>query len=235
MLLSRAHRKADMPTRSRVDFENQDEWLSYVRDFVPVAEREYALACGRTELFKSFYEMRRQEFPAEYIQELGRIQTFSDPHRTDSLERLNDRIFACMTELLFHEAQPKRVEAAAVAPVSPKDQVQELLDHLAKKNPYFALWVDYKRGQAKDLDTQDWEQYLWQELGAANEDDIAFTKAMADLDKLLLYFRDRNVPLPRYFFERAWFLHYLRGRERMLQTRTLLNTLATETGECTSA
>ncbi len=58
---------------------------------------------------------------------------------------------------------------------------------------------------------------------------------MADLDKLLLYFRDRNLPLPRYFFERAWFLHYLRGPERMLQTRALLNTLATETGECTCA
>ena len=74
-----------------------------------------------------------------------------------------------------------------------------------------------------------------EELGPEDEDDIAFTKAMADLDKLLLYFRDRNVPLPRYFFERAWFLHYLRGPERMLQTRALLNTLATETGECTSA
>jgi hypothetical protein len=223
-----------MPTRSRVDFETQDEWISYVRDCVPVVEREYVFACGRTELFKSFYEVRKQEFPAEYMQELGRIQTLSEPHRIDSLERLNERIFASLTELLFHEAQPKQVESAALAPVSPKEKVQELLDHLANKNPYFALWVVYKRGLAKS-DTQEWEQYLWQELGPADEDAIAFTKAMADLDKLLLYFRDRNVPLPGYFFERAWFLHYLRGPERMLQTQALLNTLATETGECTSA
>jgi hypothetical protein len=224
-----------MPVRRRTDFDNQDEWISYVRDYVPVVEREYVLACGRTELFKSFYEVRRQEFPAEYTQELGRIQPLSEPYRTDSLERLNERIFAGLTELLFQKAQPKEFESAALAPVSPKEQVQELLNHLAEKNPYFALWVDYKRGLAENSDTNDWDIYLWQELGPEDEDDIAFTKAMADLDKLLLYYRDRNVPLPRYFFERAWFLHYLRGPERMLQTRAVLNTLATETGECTSA
>jgi hypothetical protein len=234
MPLSRGRRKADMPVRRRTDFANQEEWTSYVRDCIPVAEREYVLASGRTQLFKSFYEVRRQEFPAEYTQELGRIQTLSEPHRTDSLERLNERIFASLTDLLFDEAQPEQVEGTPLAPVSPKEQVQELLDHLAKKNPYFALWVVYKRGLAKNSDTHEWEQYLSQELGPEDEDDIAFTKAMADLDKLLLHFRDRNVPLPRYFFERAWFLHYLRGPERMLQARTLLNTLATETRECTS-
>jgi hypothetical protein len=224
-----------MPVRRRTDFDNQDEWISYVRDFVPVVEREYVLACGRTELFKSFYEVRRQEFPAEYTQELERIQMLSEPYRTDSLEHLNERIFAGLTELLFQKPQPKEFESAALAPVSPKEQVEELLNHLAEKNPYFALWVDYKRGLAENSDTNDWDIYLWQELGSEGEDDIAFTKAMADLDKLLLYYRDRNVPLPRYFFERTWFLHYLRGPERMLQTRAVLNTLATETGECTSA
>jgi len=224
-----------MPVRRRIDFANQEEWISYVRDCVPIVEHEYVLACGRTELIKSFYEVRRQEFPAEYTQELERIQSLSEPHRTDSLERLNERIFAGLTELLCHETQPKQVESAAFAPGSPKEQVQELLNHLAEKNPYFALWVDYKRGLAGNSDTNDWNIYLWQELGPEDEDGIAFTKAMADLDKLLLYFRDRNVPLPRHFFERAWFLHYLRGPERMLQTRALLNTLATETGECTSA
>jgi hypothetical protein len=224
-----------MPIRSRTEFASQDEWTAYVRDFVPVVEREYVLACGRTELFKSFYEVRKQEFPAEYVQELGRIQTLSELHRTDSLERLNERIFAGLTELLFHEAQPKQVESAALAPVSPKEQVQELLNHLAEKNPYFALWIDYKRGLAENSDTNDWDVYLWKELGPADKDAIVFAKAMADLDKLLLYFQDQNVPLPRYFFERAWFLHYLRGPERMLQTQALLNTLATETGECTCA
>jgi hypothetical protein len=224
-----------MPVRRRTDFDNQDEWTSYVRACVPVVDCEYVLACGRTELFKSFYEARKQGFPSEYTQELGRIQTLSEPYRTDSLERLNERIFAGLTELLFQKAQPKEFESAALAPVSPKEQVQELLDHLAEKNPYFALWVDYKRGLAENLETQDWDQYLRKELGPADDDAIVFAKAMADLDKLLLYFQDQNVPLPRYFFERAWFLHYFRGPERMLQTQALLNTLATETGECTCA
>lgn len=76
------------------------------------------------ELFKSFYELRKREFPVEYIQELGRIQTLSEPDRTDSIERLNGRIFASMTELLFHEAQPKQVESSLLVPVSPKEQVQ---------------------------------------------------------------------------------------------------------------
>jgi hypothetical protein len=232
---SRAHRKADMPTRSRADFENQDEWLSYVHDCVPVAEREYALACGRTDLFKSFYELRKREFPVEYIQELGHIQTLSEPDRTDGIERLNGRIFANMTELLFRETQPKQVESSLLVPVSPKGQVQELLDHLGKKNPYFSLWVVYKRELAKNSDAQDWERYLSQELGPENEDGIAFAKAMADLDKLLLYFRDHNMPLPRFFFERTWFLHSLRSPERMLQTRALLSVLASEAGECTYA
>ena len=234
MPLSRVHRKADMPIRSRTEFERQNEWTAYVRECVPVTEREYVLASGRTELFKSFYEMRKQEFPAEYIKELGRIQTLSEPHRTDSLERLNERIFASLTELLFQQSQTKWLKGAPPAPVSQKKQVLDLLNYLTEKNPYFALWAGYKRGFG-ELDTQTWDQFLRKELGPADEDAIVFAEAMADLDKLLLYFRDRNVPLPRYFSERVWFLHHLRGPERMVQTRTLLNTLTTETGECTSA
>jgi hypothetical protein len=224
-----------MPIRSRTEFASQDEWTAYVRDFVPVLERGHVLACGRTELFRSFYEVRKQEFPAEYTEELGRIQILSEPRRTDRLQRLNERIFAGLTELLFHQTQFERLAGAPLAPVSPREQVQELRNHLAEKNSYFALWVDYKRGLAENLDTQDWDQYLRKELGPADEDAIVFAKAMADLDNLLFYFRDQNLPLPRYFFERAWFLHYLRDPERMLQTRALLNTLATETGECTCA
>ena len=235
MPLSRVDRKADMPIRSRTEFEHQNEWTDYVRECVPLTEREYVLASGRTELFKSFYDVRKQEFPAEYIEELGRIQTLSEPHRTDSLERLNERIFAGLSELLFQQWQPNRLEAAPLAAVSPKKQVQDLRNYLTEKNPYFALWVGYKRGLGENLDTQTWDQFLRKELGQADEDAIVFAEAMADLDKLLLYFRDRNVPLPRYFSERVWFLHHLRGPERMVQTRTLLNTLTTETVECTSA
>ena len=235
MPLSSVDRNADMPIRSRTEFENQNEWTAYVCECVPSTEREYVLACGRTELFKSFYEVRKQEFPAGNIEELGRIQTLSEPHRTASLERLNERIFAGLSELLFQQSQPNRLEAAPLAAVSPKQQVQDLLNYLTEKNPYFALWVGYKRGLAENSGTQAWDQFLRKELGSADEGAIVFAEAMANLDKLVLYFRDRNVPLPRYFFERVWFLHHLRGPERMVQTRNLLNTLTTETGECTSA
>ena len=232
---SRAHREAEMPIRTRTEFANQEEWTAYVRDCVPAVEREYVLACGRTELFKSFYEVRKQNFPMEYDRELERIQAFSEPDRTKSLEHLNDRIFASLTELLLHSATPKQIEGAPPASTSPRKQVQDLLNHLAEKNPYFALWIDYKRQFAESVDARDWDYFLSKELGPEDEDAITFSKAMADLDKVLCYFRDRNLSLPRYFFERAWFLHYLRGSERMLQTRVLLNILATESVECTSA
>jgi hypothetical protein len=232
---SRAHREADMPIRTRTEFPNQEDWTAYVRDCVPVVEREYVLACGRTQLFKSFYEVRKQNFPVEYARELERIQALSEPDRTESLERLNDRIFASLTELLLHSAPPKQIEGAPPASTSPREQVQDLLNHLAEKNPYFALWIDYKRQCAESVEAKDWDCFLSKELGPEDGDAITFSKAMADLDKVLCYFRDRNLSLPRYFFERAWFLHYLRGPERMLQTRALLNTLAMESGECTSA
>ena len=79
------------------------------------------------------------------------------------------------------------------------------------------------------------KDYLCKELGQECEDDIAFTHAMVDLDKSLLYLLNRNLPLPKYFFKRCWFLHHLRGPERMLQTRALLNTLTEETEACASA
>lgn len=215
------------------NFTNHEEWISYVRDHVPVAERAYALACGRTELFKSFYEVRMRAFPVEFEQDLARIRILPEPKRTADLESLNEHIFASLTEFLFNEAQPNAVEAAAVAPPPPRERVRELLDHLTQKNPYFAVWVDFKRG-AENSDTESWEDYLGRELGTDDGDEVAFTRAMAELDKLLLYFHDRDLPLPQYFLERAWFLHYLRGPERMLQTRALLNTLTTETGACKS-
>ena len=53
--------------------------------------------------------------------------------------------------------------------------------------------------------------------------------------RLLTLFHDDNLPLPRLAFERIWFLHYLRGPERMAQTCAVLGTLMAELGACTSA
>ncbi|WP_263359498.1 hypothetical protein [Acidicapsa ligni] len=223
-----------MSIKSRAEFSKQDEWISYVHDCVPVADRAYALASGRTELFKSFYDVRRRTFPVEFATALERIHVLSEPERTIRLEQLNEQIFESLTGLLFDDAQSKRVGDQSITPASPKKQVEELLDHLIKKNPYFALWTTYKSSVAEESGARDWDEHLCQELGMTDGEEVEFTRAMADLDKVLRYFRDHNISLPRHFFERTWFLHYLRGPERMLQTRALLNTLTAEIRECTS-
>ena len=117
-----------MDKKTPADFNNHDEWLSYARDDVPVADRAYALACGRTELFKNFYKVRKQAFPVQFTNEMERIPLLDDPERTNQLESLNERIFASLTELLFNQAQPRIVEAEAVVPASPREQVAELFD-----------------------------------------------------------------------------------------------------------
>ena len=232
---SRAHRKDHMNDKIPSDFCNHDQWLSYVRDNIPVARQSYALACGRTELFKSFYEVRQQTFPVEFAEELKRIGELSEPERTDNLELLNRRIFGSLTAFLSDGRRPRRVEADENIAESARDEIQRLLDHLTEKNPYFALWTAYKQSIEGNFDAQRWEDHLSQELGPESERDIVFARAMAELEKLLLYFRDRNLPLPDHFFGRCWFLHYLRGPERMLQTRALLNTLTAEIEACVSA
>jgi hypothetical protein len=189
-----------MDKKTPSDFSTHDEWLSYVRDNVPAADRGYALAYGRAELFKNFYRVRKQTFPEEFQRDLERIQLLHDPHRTNELESLNERIFASLTELLFTQAQPRIVETEMAIPASPQEQVMELFDHLAKKNPYFALWLAYEDAIDGNSNAEDWEEYLGRRFGPERKDDISFARSMGQLDKLLRYFLDRNLPLPRACF-----------------------------------
>jgi len=224
-----------MSRKTPANFSSHDEWFSYVREHIPTDEQAYVLACGRTDLFKLFYEARKQTFPIEFMLELEHIQSLQDPERTSDLESLNKLIFANLTDLLFNQAQAKEVETEVVAQASPREQIQELHDHLTQKNRYFALWIDYKKAVNGNFTGEDWNDYLCQRLRKGNDEEIAFTRAMVELDKILLYLYGTNLPLPKYFFERIWFLHLLRGPERMLQTRALLNTLTVEIEVCTSA
>ena len=82
---------------------------------------------------------------------------------------------------------------------------------------------------------EEWDEYLLQELGARSAEEIAFAHAMVELEKLLSLFHDGNRVLPGLSFERIWFLHSLRGPERMLQTRAVLGMLTAELSACTSA
>jgi len=217
------------------DFENHADWVAYVREHIPAGEQDYMLACGRTELFRSFYQIRKQDFPLELAAELDRSEMLMGPARTIALEQLNERIFANLVQLLFLETRPAEIGADTAGLLTAREQVDELTRHLASKNPHYALWTGYRKFLGHPPTVESWDDYLNQKLGSTNSQDADFTRAMVELDKLLALFRDRNQALPRFTFERVWFLHYLREPERMLQTRAVLTMLMAEMGTCTSA
>ena len=224
-----------MATRTPSDFGSHEDWLAHVRSEIPLSEQSYALAIGRLELFRSFYRMQGLPFPAPFRDELGRLETMHDPERTVALEALNKVIFRAITMHLFNRAEPTTSIDDWQTRASPRKQIQELLSHLAEKNPHFALCTVYKRGVSDRSVAEEWDDYLVQELGPQCAKQIDFTRSMAELDRLLTLFHDDNLPLPRLAFERIWFLHCLRGPERMAQTRAVLGTLMAELGACTSA
>ena len=224
-----------MTRKTPSDFGSHDDWLTHVHCEIPTSEQPYALAVGRLELFRAFYRMQGLPFPVQFGEELKRIETLLDPGRTVALEALNDAIFRALTMHLFNRAQPTTSVDEWQTPASPRRQIEELLSHLARKNPYFALWSGYKSGATDRSVVEEWDDYLAQELGPHCADEIDFTRSMVELDRLLTHFHDDNSPLPRLTFERIWFLHYLRGPERMSQTRAVLGTLVAELGACTSA
>ena len=224
-----------MSRMTPANFSNHDEWLAYVRSEIPGAEQPYELAMGRAERFRSFYRIRRLEFPRQFAVELERIHKLHEPERTAALEALNDTIFRRLNKHLFECARPTNAGNEAQAPVPAQAQIDQLLSHLAQRNPYFARWIEYKKGVADHEIVEKWDEYLLQTLGAESADEVAFAHAMVELDRLLGIFRDRNLALPSLGFERIWFLHYLRGPERMAQARAVLGMLTAELAPCTSA
>jgi hypothetical protein len=224
-----------MITMTPANFSNHDEWLAHVRNEIPAAEQPYELAIGRTELFRSFYRVRQFEFPRQFAEELERIDKLHDPERTAVLEALNDTIMRSLTKHLFESARSTIAGNDVQAPVSPQAQIDQLLSHLAQRNPYFARWIEYKKDVADHEIVERWDEYLLQTLDAESAEEVAFAHAMVELDKLLGIFRDKNLALPSLGFERIWFLHYLRGPERMAQTRAVLGMLTAELASCTSA
>jgi len=187
------------------------------------------------DLFRSFYRIQGLPFPTQFAEEARRTVTMQDPERTAALETLNDLIFKSLTVYLFNRVPSQTSTDEWWTPASPRRQIEELSRHLAQKNPYFALWIGYRNGVSDLSVVEKWEDYLAQELEPHRAEEIDFTRSMVELDRLLTLFHDDNLPLPRLAFERIWFLHYLRGPERMAQTRAVLGTLMAELGACTSA
>jgi hypothetical protein len=217
------------------DFGSHDDWLLYVRREIPVPEQPYALALGRIDHFRSFYLMQGLPFPIPLAQEFERIEMLQDPERTAALEALNGEILRNLTVRLFNQTQSNAPESDSRFLPSPREQIQELRNHLAQQNLYFGLWVVYKRDVKDHPVTEEWDEYLLQERGPRSAEEIAFAHAMVELEKLLSLFHDGNRVLPGLSFERIWFLHSIRGPERMLQTRAVLGMLTAKLAACTSA
>jgi hypothetical protein len=224
-----------MTRKTPSDFTSHGDWLSCVRREIAVSEQPYELAMGRTGLFRSFYRVRQLEFPLHFAEELECICKLCDPERTAALEALNDTIFRSLTMHLFECARLVGAGKNAQAPVSPQAQIDRLLSHLAQRNPYFALWIEYKNRISDHEMVEKWDEYLLQTLGVESTEEVAFAHAMVELDKLLDIFHDKKLALPSLGFERIWFLHYLRGPERMAQTRAVLGVLTAELTACTFA
>jgi len=224
-----------MNLKLRIDFGDHEKWTAYVRREVQPQNQTYVLALGRTELFRRFYEVRGWVFPEAFRQELKQIEGHNDPERTEALASLNDRIFRSLTGMLFAEAGPALAQAGAGEGASEPEQIEDVLDELSARNPYFALCTGYRQAFGDRVNTAEWEGYLRRKLGRDAEDEICFARAMMEMATLLRYFRDRSLRLPQYFRDRVWFLHYLREPERSVQTRVLLSTLATEIEACMSA
>jgi hypothetical protein len=223
-----------MTRKTPSDFGSHDDWLIHVRRGMPVPEQPYALALRRIDLFRSFYRMQGLPFPAQFAEELERVETLHDPMRTAALDALNDKNLGSLTKQMVDQVGPTSTEDVAHSP-SPREQIRELCDHLAQRNPYFMLWLVYKRDVTDHSVAEQWGEYLIQELGAESAEEIAFAHAVVELDKLLALFHDGNRVLPGLALERIWFLHSLRGPERMLQTRAVLGMLTAELAACTSA
>ncbi|HEV2133158.1 MAG TPA: hypothetical protein VGR47_02745 [Terracidiphilus sp.] len=224
-----------MSPKSRFDFENHGDWLSYVATEDPVGDRHYTRASTRTELFRRLYQLLGAPLPAQFQGEFERITLFPEPERTAALEALNEAIFGHLTAQMINRAQQGSARKESEEVTSPQEQIQELREHLAHNNPYFALRIAYKEGVDDHRITENWGEYLARKLGPRNTKGIAFTRAMAELDALLHHFHDKCLRLPNLCCERIWFLHLLGEPERMAQTRAVLGALTAELSACTSA
>jgi hypothetical protein len=213
------------------DFSDPKEWRAYVRATVPPEDVDFTLAYGRTALFLRFYEVRGELFPEGFRAELTRIDGLCDPVRTESLLALNDQILAAMTQLLVTPAASSAFDEAG----TPRELIGKLLDNLAQANPGFALWTHYSKFVQQQPDAPCWKDYVANECKNGAEDEIEFTLLMGDLGKLLALLQARNLALPPLYFERISFLHHLRGPERNLQARAVVQGLLEVIASCASA
>jgi len=147
-----------MTVNPRIDFGDHEQWAGYVRREIAPQEQGYVLALGRTELFRRFYEVRGRAFPEAFSRELEQIIRRNDPGRTEALVSLNDRIFRSLTGMLFAEARPVLAHLDTDEGASEFERVEDILDELSARNPYFALCTGYRLAFGDSLDVTEWDR-----------------------------------------------------------------------------
>lgn len=105
---------------------------------------------------------------------------------------------------------------------------------LAKRNPWFAHWVQYSHAKSRHAEAT-FDEYVQRNLTNVSMEDREFILLMGRLGALLTHFHDNNQELPEYYFQRIWFLHNIRKPERNLQARALVQGLVEAMHSCTSA
>ena len=228
-----------LKVKSSKEFVDPAGWREYVRAVVPDEDVHYVLAFERTQLFLNFCKLRGLEQPVEVTPELDRIAKLNEPGRTEALKAFNDMLLASATMRLMSACKSHSVTAdSAKDHTEPHKWIDTLLDHLGRTNPCYRLWRHYI-GLANSAGRVSWAEFVaaLHSLDASESTRLEEECALltGQLGQLLAQYRDNNQPLPPFSFERIWFLNWLRGSERNLQARAVVQELIEAMKPCASA
>jgi hypothetical protein len=221
--------------KTRNEFRTQEEWLAFVRQTVATEDVPFTLAMGLTEMYRQFYELRSQPFPERFSLEIERISALTEPARTQQLETLNNTIMGDMIQFLFTAAAGNATGGDGPYPATTREVINQLLEHLRTKNPYFALWTHYKDKVSARNDAPEWREYVVRTMGVGEDREIEFAHLMSELGRCLDLYQQREMALPKHFYFQIWFLYRTHGPERNPMTRALVQELVEGLEPCASA
>jgi hypothetical protein len=163
-----------------------------------------------------------------------------EPQRTEALEAFNDRFLAAATMQLMLGIKPFNVPAKhSVTPIDLRTQIATLLDHLSRTSPCYALWLRYAKEIEPAAKHPSWDEIVASKYGndpsKNTNSEAEYALLIGQLGQLLVHFRDDKLPLPPLLYERIWFLDQLRGPERNLQARAVVQGLIEAIKPCASA
>lgn len=217
------------------DFKNHDEWLSFVDATVPPENVPFALAQGRTALYREFYELRGIPFPERFASAIDNLAEVPGPERTTALQALNERIFGDMIQLLLTVSAGVEDKQGSSYPIHPREVIEQLLRHLNANDAYFALWTHYKTQTAGTTGMPEWREYVVNTVHMTEETEIEFALLISELGRLLELYYTRETQLPKHFYFQIWFLHRTQGVERNPMLRALVQELLDGVDPCASA